>query len=216
MTIELVIFGSVILGVLGGLFLERMRPRLDGLSMPSGSNLRLAGPGRTTGLALAAPRQDSAGQLRVVADARFAPKPLMSDNGARLLDDVETIIADLGTEWRVMAQVSLAEIVASSDAAAVSALDAHYVDLLIVAADRMPVAVVEYQALGQVRDDDAVRAAVKREALRRAGIVYFEVRSQDVPGELRDHLAAVAARYATDAPVRARKPRGKPASGVNP
>jgi hypothetical protein len=68
------------------------------------------------------------------------------------------------------------------------------VALLIVGADRTPVAAAEYQPMGQIRSEDAVRDAEKREALRRASIPYIEVRATDQPGDLRADLATLAAR----------------------
>jgi len=148
---------------------------------------------------------DTAAQLRLVSDARFETKRLLSDSEARVLEALEMILGDLGKDWRVMAQVNLAEIVASSDLAAISAIDDQRVDLLIVSADQMPIAAVEYQALGQIREDDTVRDAVKREALRRAGIAYIEVRANDTPGSLRADIGRLVLLHAQ--PPLAQPPR---------
>lgn len=192
MTIEFVIFGAVVFGIAAGLLLERMRSRMDMVPQPA-TGLQLAPPASFAPQALATPRVpawfDGAAQLRLVSDARFASKRLLSDSETRVLEALETIIADMGQDWRVMAQVNLAEVVTSSDLAANSAIDDQRVDLLIVSPQQMPIAVVEYQALGQVREDDAIRDAVKREALRRAGIAYVEVRASDTPGSLRADIA---------------------------
>jgi hypothetical protein len=109
----------------------------------------------------------------------------------------------------------LGDVVAASDAHADAAIADQRIELLIVADDQLPQAAVEYQPLGQVRDNDAVRDAVKREALRRAGIAYFEVRANDAPELLQADLTGLSRRsapLAVAAPVRpARKPRAKPA-----
>jgi hypothetical protein len=174
--------------------------------------------------------------LRDVSDARFSAKRLLSDNEAIVLAEVESIIAGIGQAWRVLARVSLAQIVESTSAEAISAIDGQQAALVVVTGDRTPIAVVEYQPLGQVRSEDAVRDAVKREALRRAGVVYIEVRASDQPGDLRDDLLALSVRRRSAAPAAPvadqapaapaagqpiaaappRKPRGKPASGVKP
>nr|WP_310523349.1 DUF2726 domain-containing protein [Polymorphobacter sp.] len=239
MTIEFIVFGAVVFGIACGLLLERMRERLETeAKSPIAPNALQLIPGGASGtLALASPRVpawfDSAAQLRLVSDARFSSKRLLSVSEARVLDALEVIIADMGQDWRVMAQVNLAEIVASTDLAAISAIDDQRVDMLIVSADQMPIAAVEYQALGQIHEDNAIRDAVKREALRRAGITYIEVRANDTPGSLRADIIRLVAQQsaaptlpepepvieaAAKKPRQAapRKPKGKPASGVKP
>lgn len=243
MTIEFVIFGSVIFGIAAGLLLERTRARIDPVPQPANalpSNaLRLTSAGnapQVPGMLRGDPRVpawfDSAAQLRLVTDASFSSKRLLSDSEARVLEALEIIIADMGQNWRVMAQVNLSEIVASADLAAISAIDDQRVDLLIVSAQQMPIAAVEYQTFGQIREEDAIRDAVKREALRRAGIAYVEVRSNDTPGSLRADIAHLVDRHASAASAAEaasepqpqapppspapRKPRSKAASAAKP
>jgi hypothetical protein len=61
------------------------------------------------------------------------------------------------------------------------------VDLLIVDDDCKPLHAIEYQGGGHFKGAraTAARDAVKKEALRRAGIGYVEVVAGDTPAELR-------------------------------
>lgn len=237
MNIEAIIFLAVIFGICGGLILEKLRSQIDEAEQRKvDMTVPLLSFGSKKAPAL--PKADGVDKLRTVSDARFSPLKLMSDNEAIVLREIETIITEIGQPWRVLAQVRLSRIIASSSFDAVSAIDGQQVALLIVDIDRAPIAAVEYQPLGQVRNDDAVRDAVKREALRRAGIAYIEVRASDQPGDLRADITALVTRRraaaepsalaeplvadqpaesATPGPRPApRKPRGKPASGAKP
>lgn len=88
--------------------------------------------------------------------------------------------------WQVMAQVSLGEILSCRDRDAYGCINAKRVDLLLVDADCQPRHAVEYQGGAHHQGAAAARDAVKREALRRAGIGYHEVvAGHTTPGDLR-------------------------------
>jgi hypothetical protein len=74
-----------------------------------------------------------------------------------------------------MAQVSLGEVLSSPDARAYSAINSKRVDMLIVSRRGDPIAVIEYQGHGHYQGTAAARDAVKKEALRRAGVRHIEV-----------------------------------------
>lgn len=73
--------------------------------------------------------------------------------------------------------MSLGEILRCEDAAAYACINAKRVDLLIVDADCKPLHAIEYQGGAHFKGAHATAArdAVKKEALRRAGIGYVEV-----------------------------------------
>ena len=90
--------------------------------------------------------------------------------------------------WQVMAQVSLGEILRCEDKAAYSCINSKRVDLLVVDEECRPVGAVEYQGDGHYlgAHATAARDAVKKEALRRAGIGYEEILAgHHTPAELR-------------------------------
>ncbi len=132
------------------------------------------------------PVATAAGQLRAVMEASFTARPLLNAGERRLLSVLDKALAEESPGWRAMGQVSLGEILASPDEAAFLAVNSKRVDLLIVDADCRPLHAVEMQGKGHHQSNNtAARDAVKREALRRAGIGYVEVVSGDTPAEVR-------------------------------
>jgi Protein of unknown function (DUF2726) len=124
----------------------------------------------------ATPVTDAAEQLRVVMGAEFEKRPLLSRSEAQVLYAAERALstaADLN--WRVMAQVSLGEVLSSPNARAYSAINSKRVDLLIVSRSGNPIVAIEYQGHGHYQGTAAARDAVKKEALRKAGVRYIEV-----------------------------------------
>lgn len=182
MTAELIVFAVALFGVMGGLMLERMRVRIDGPAAAGGNVLALPSRGRWS---LAAPAKvEGNRELRLVNDARFVQRRLLSDNLEQVIIALDRMIGELELDWRVLARVELTEIIDVSDADTRAAISGQCVDLLIVSGTLMPLAAVEYQALGQIREDNVIRAAIKREALRRADIGYIEVRADTSPEAL--------------------------------
>lgn len=142
-------------------------------------------PGARTG--------DAADQLRTVMRSRFATRRLLSKAEVRVLYQAEDAIRAQGLSWLVLAQVSLSEILASPDAAAYAAISAKRADLLLVTRAGEPVAVIEQQGEGHHQGGAAARDAVKKEALRRAGVAYIEVTPQHTPADLARDIARLAA-----------------------
>jgi hypothetical protein len=129
---------------------------------------------------------DAADQLRVVMGATFTIQPLLNKSEARLFKEVDRIVIGCNPEWQVMAQVSLGEILRSKDPNAYSCINSKRVDLLLMDGDCQPRHAIEYQGGGHHQGTAAARDAVKKEALRRAGIGYYEVvAGHTTPAELR-------------------------------
>lgn len=136
---------------------------------------------------------DSGEQLKSVMAATFTKQRVLSASEARVMIEAERAIADLAMPWRVMAQVSLGEILSCVDTAAFSAINSKRVDLLIVDEQHEPVAAVEYQGKGHWQGTAAARDAVKKEALRKAGIAYIEVMAgSHLPADLHREIARLA------------------------
>lgn len=132
---------------------------------------------------------DAAEQLRAVMEAKFTARPLLNKPERRLLGVIDKALAEETPGWRAMGQVSLGEILWSDDKDAFWAINAKRVDLLIVDCDCKPLHAVEFQGTGHhLGDETAARDAVKKEALRRAGIGYVEVVSGDTPAAVRQKV----------------------------
>ena len=107
---------------------------------------------------------DAADQLRTVMAADFKRQVLLNRSEARLLTALDRIVAELAPGWRVMAQVSLGEVLASADAAAYTCINSKRVHLLLVDADCTPLHAIEYQGSGhhQAPPPPATRSRRKR------------------------------------------------------
>lgn len=137
----------------------------------------------------------AADQLRRVMQADFKARALLNKPERRLLTCIDKALAEHSPGWRAMGQVSLGEILYSADRNAFWAINAKRVDLLIVDADCRPLHAVEFQGTGHHNGPEtAARDAVKKEALRRAGIGYVEVVSGDTPAEVREMVRKLVER----------------------
>src|SRR5262249_6713111 len=72
--------------------------------------------------------RDPIEQLRIVTSANFKAKPLLSRSEARVLYAAEDAVKEAKLGWRVMAQVSLGEILSSPDDRAYAAINSKRVD----------------------------------------------------------------------------------------
>ena len=154
-------------------------------------------PGKSAITAPAVP--DSADQLRTVIGADFTVQPLLNRGEARLFKELDRLVLARHPDWQVMAQVSLGEILRSKSKAAYRCINSKRVDLLVVDADCNAVAAIEYQGGGHYLTDAAARDAVKKEALRKAGIGYHEVvAGHTTPGDLRTLVEKLVPEKALD------------------
>lgn len=123
--------------------------------------------------------RDASAQLRDVTGSGFRPRKLMSKAEARVFYIAERALKDAGSRCRVMAQVNLGEVLSCDDKRAFSAVNSKRVDMLIISATGDPIAAIEYQGGGHYRSDAPARDAVKKEALRHAGIGYLEISANE-------------------------------------
>ena len=129
--------------------------------------------------------RDPKDQLRAVRRAEFAPCPILNRAEMRRYGWIEAWTRD--RPYRLFAQVSYGEILRSSDPDAHASINAKRADLVLVDADGVPAAVIEYQGSGHYQGNARARDAVKRAALERAGVPLVEL----FPHQ--DRRAAIAA-----------------------
>lgn len=186
----------LLLGVVVGMAIEQFRTKLRREAWLKRNRWRSGRETRPNGVtegslgAWSGPPQrkqpDAADQLRIVMSASFTIQPVLNKSEARVLKELERFVEDCNPRWQVMAQVSMGEILRSKEATAFACINAKRVDLLLVDDDCMPRHAIEYQGWGHHQGTSAARDAVKKEALRRAGIGYHEVvAGQTTPSELR-------------------------------
>ena len=136
---------------------------------------------------------DAADQLRAVEKAEFHKKPLLRFEECKVFVAAEAAVREAGVPWRVFAQVSLGEVLGCDDRDGFNAINAKRVDLLIVDGGYAPIAAIEYQGSGHyLSDTAAARDAVKKEALRKAGIGYIEITQDDGPADVRREIGRLA------------------------
>ncbi|WP_198373300.1 DUF2726 domain-containing protein [Roseomonas rosulenta] len=201
-----------VIGIGVGMGIEQFRSKLRRNAWRKRNPMRWErrnGPTATTGgwpgsapAALATRQPDAADQLRIVMGAAFSAQPLLNKSEARVLKELERFVEDCNPQWQVMAQVSVGEILRSKDTAAFTCINSKRVDLLLIDGEYMPRHALEYQGWGHHQGTAAARDAVKKEALRRAGIGYHEVvAGQTTPSELRRLVEKlVPKRAGTDQP----------------
>jgi hypothetical protein len=131
---------------------------------------------------------DAAEQLRCVMAAEFAERPLLNRPEAVVFKALDAAVIARNPGWQVMAQVSLGEFLASKDQDAFLAVNSKRVDFALMDEACRVRHAIEYQGSGhhQPGGAAAARDAVKREALRKAGIGYHEVvAGHTTPAELK-------------------------------
>jgi hypothetical protein len=151
---------------------------------------------------LASDPSHAAGQLQAVMLSSYSAKPVLSRTELKVLLAAERAIAELQLPWRVMAQVALGEVLESPDIEGFHAINAKRVDLLVVTEQARPVAAIEYQGQGHYQGTAPARDAIKKEALRRAGIGYVEITFRDGPGDVRREIARLASANVNSAEFR--------------
>jgi len=142
---------------------------------------------------------DGAEQLRAVMAATFAKRRILSRSEAQVFQAAEQAIKTQGLGWRVMAQVSLGEVLSSPDAKAYAAINSKRVDLLVISSGGEPIAAIEYQGSGHYQGTAPVRDAVKKEALRRAGVRYMEITPEHDSTDIAREIARLGATVASSA-----------------
>ena len=196
---NLPLVAALLAGVLVGLNLERFfsdRERQARQTWRKGNSWRWkrerAGANHITPLGTRKPDGaepkliDAAEQLRIVMGAQFTIQALLNKSEARVFKELDRMVISRNPGWQVMAQVSLGEILRSKNPEAYSCINSKRVDLLLVDENCQPRHALEYQGRAHHQGAAAARDAIKKEALRRAGIGYHEiVGGYTTPSELR-------------------------------
>ncbi len=124
-------------------------------------------------------------QLRAVMAASFKKRRILNNSEYQVFTIIENELKLARTGHRVFAQTSLGEILTSPESDAFHSINSKRIDILVVDVNGWPVLAVEYQGGGHYQGDAAGRDAVKKEALRKAGIRYLEVSEADTADQIR-------------------------------
>ena len=156
---------------------------------------------------------DPRAQIEAVSQVAFEPVRLLNREEAPLLPLLERCISGLGQGHRVMAQTSLGELIrprrGSADAGqarrAFASINSKRLDFAIIDRRGYLVCAVEYQGSGHYHRESFMRDAVKREALRKAGIAFVEVPHGYTADEVRWQVKKALAPAGAAADARARR-----------
>jgi len=124
-------------------------------------------------------------QLHAVMEGTFQKRRLMNHAEYRVFKAIEDEILAERTGHRVFAQTSLGEVLQSENDDAFRSINAKRVDILIVDRAGWPVVAVEYQGSEHYQGMAAARDAIKKEALRKAGVGYVEIVTGDSDDQIR-------------------------------
>ena len=182
------------LGAVLGITVERLvegQKRAERRAYWQGRNTGTRGskvvPLKKDGLSETAKATGSAtNQLACVMGAEFTARPLLNRPEATLFKALDAAVIARNPGWQVMAQVSLGEFLGSPDKDAYGCVNSKRVDFALMDPDACVKHAIEYQGSGHHQGTAAARDAVKKEALRKAGIGYHEVvAGHTTAGELR-------------------------------
>jgi len=127
-------------------------------------------------------------QMKAVQACDFECTRLLNRSEARLLPILEAVARELNQGHRVMAQTCLGEIIRPKGSSsndrnrlAYNAINAKRLDFALFDRSGYLVCAVEYQGTGHHQDNAFLRDAIKREALRKAGVTMLEIRPDFTP-----------------------------------
>jgi hypothetical protein len=143
---------------------------------------------------LAPDRSDPGQQLKAVMAAPFEKRRLLSLAEYQVFKIVEEETAAARRGHRVFAQTSLGEILSSPDNHAFHSINSKRVDILIVNKGGWPALAVEYQGNGHYQGTAAARDAIKKEALRKAGVQYVEISADHTAEQIRSRIRELLGR----------------------
>lgn len=149
------------------------------------------------------------GQLDAVSGVAFRHRPVLNKEERRAFLLVESFLADCAPGYRILAQISLGEVLSVVDDGlsrreaerAFLAVNAKRLDLGIVDDGFALVAAIEYHGSGHFQGNARVRDAVKREALRSAGVPLVEIHEGTPIEELALRLSEILENHRVRAPI---------------
>lgn len=175
------VIGIALENTLGRIDREQRRAYWRGRNAAKGKNGKAAPSKRD-----AAPVDAAADQLKTVMHAKFRPRALLNKSEALVFRALDKAVIARNPGWQVMVQVSLGEVLASEDREAYGCINSKRVDFALMDEACRVRHALEYQGNGHHQGTAAARDAVKKEALRKAGIGYHEVvAGHTTPAELK-------------------------------
>jgi hypothetical protein len=140
--------------------------------------------------------RDPGAQMKAISGVGFERQRILNGDEARLLYLLENALKEFGRGHRLFAQTSLGEVLrpAASGATPEACRDAYAsinskrLDFAVIDRYGFLAAAVEFHGGGHHQGTAFMRDAVKREALRKAGVPFIEVEKHYVTEEVRQRL----------------------------
>lgn len=143
--------------------------------------------------------RDPLRQMDAIAQSAFECVPLLNREEARLLPILEAAVREVGDGHRLMAQTSLGELIRPSPnlgttetrRRAFASINSKRLDFAVINRYGYLVLAIEYHGSGHYHKQSFIRDAVKREALRKAGVPTIEVPERFKSADLRADLLGI-------------------------
>lgn len=135
-------------------------------------------------------------QMNAVLQVNFQLKPILNKEEYRLLPILDEIIEYLGTDYRLIMQASMGEPITPSARTAEAkerarrSVNSKRLDFAIIDRAGLLQLAIEYQGSGHYQKNAFARDAVKREALRRAGVHMLEIHQDHTAQKIRADVLA--------------------------
>lgn len=138
-------------------------------------------------------------QLEAISKVSFEKRRLLNKTEYKVLQVLEATVNDCGDGHRIMAQTSLGELIQprpgsgtdTSRKQAFASINSKRLDFAIVDRYGLLAAAIEVQGSGHYHHKTFLRDAVKREALRRAGVELIEVQESWLSDEISSRIRTV-------------------------
>ena len=126
---------------------------------------------------------DTRAQMEFISRVDFEPQRLLNRSEYGVLQLIEKVVREIGGGHRVMAQTVMGEVIAPKSSSASNddrelarrSINSKRLDFLVINRSGWPHLAVEYQGHGHYQGRAFMRDAVKREALRKAGVEFLEI-----------------------------------------
>lgn len=143
-----------------------------------------------------APLSDPKVQMEAVANSAFVKQRLLNREEFRLLPLLESIIEELDQGHRLTIQTSLGELIRAKAESeeiqnrAFASINSKRLDFGIVDRAGYLAVAIEYQGSGHYHATSFMRDAVKREALRKAGVQLLEIHKDLSPEKVKSEIVS--------------------------
>ena len=181
------------------LFRQRIRRAARGRRFARAAPGEIVRLDDSTGRPGPASMADPRDQMIAIASVPFETVPLLNKEEFRLLPLIEAVVRAHGDGHRVMAQTSLGELIRPSGdfattgmrRAAHASINSKRLDFAIVDRRGHMAVAIEYHGSGHYHGTSFMRDAVKREAIRKAGVPFLEVPADFVAEEIAQRLREI-------------------------